>query len=195
MIQSDRHHHYKWLGNDSARHWSQDNYTPISQIVLKNFIKISLIIKECTEEIWLKQAIVLKILKSSWNTDWGLRLVIIYNEHIADFTTTAKVLMKYLLHNKTSPWLHEWWWNIYHTKRNHHDYTSWLIIYCTERNYDRWDIYCTERNNHDYWNIYCTEEENMTAGIFIAQKEITMTNPISITRKEITMTIGILIAY
>jgi hypothetical protein len=31
----------------------------ISQIVLKNFIKINLIIKECPEEIWIKLAIVL----------------------------------------------------------------------------------------------------------------------------------------
>jgi hypothetical protein len=35
----------------------------ISQIVLRNFIKISLIIKECPEEILIKLAIVLKISK------------------------------------------------------------------------------------------------------------------------------------
>jgi hypothetical protein len=34
---------------------------PIPQIVLKNFVKISLIIKECPEEILIKQTIVLKI--------------------------------------------------------------------------------------------------------------------------------------
>jgi hypothetical protein len=37
---------------------------PISQIVLKNFIKISLIIKICPEEILIKLAIVLKISES-----------------------------------------------------------------------------------------------------------------------------------
>jgi hypothetical protein len=42
----------------SARHLSQDICPPISQIVLKNFIKISLIIKECPEEIFIKLAIV-----------------------------------------------------------------------------------------------------------------------------------------
>ena len=35
---------------------------------MKNFIKISLIIKECPEQILIKLAIVLKISKSSWNT-------------------------------------------------------------------------------------------------------------------------------
>jgi len=40
-------------------------HAPISQIVLKKFVKISLIIKECPEEILIKLAIVLKILKSS----------------------------------------------------------------------------------------------------------------------------------
>jgi hypothetical protein len=48
------------LGNGS-----QDICPPISQIVLKNFIKISLIIKECAEGILIKLAIVLKISKSS----------------------------------------------------------------------------------------------------------------------------------
>ena len=52
-----------------ARQRSQDICPPISQIVLKNFIKISLIIKECPEGILIKLAIVLKISKSSWNTD------------------------------------------------------------------------------------------------------------------------------
>jgi len=51
--------------SDSARHRSQDICPPISQIVLKNFIKISSIIKECAEEIFIKLAIVLKISKSS----------------------------------------------------------------------------------------------------------------------------------
>jgi hypothetical protein len=37
----------------------------ISQIVMKNFIKFCLIIKECPEEILMKLAIVLKISKSS----------------------------------------------------------------------------------------------------------------------------------
>ena len=41
---------------------------PISQMVLKNFIKNSLIFKECPEEILIKMVIVLKISKSSWNT-------------------------------------------------------------------------------------------------------------------------------
>ena len=47
----------KILSIDSARHRSRDIYLPISQIVLKNFIKISLIIKECLEEILIKLAI------------------------------------------------------------------------------------------------------------------------------------------
>jgi hypothetical protein len=51
--------------SDSARHWSLHICPPISQIVLKNIIKISLIIKECPEEIFIKLAIVLKISKSS----------------------------------------------------------------------------------------------------------------------------------
>ena len=51
--------------SDSTRHRSWDICPPISQIVLKNFIKISLIIKECPEEIMRKLAIVLKISMSS----------------------------------------------------------------------------------------------------------------------------------
>jgi hypothetical protein len=47
--------------SDSARNSSQDICPPISQIVLKNFIKINLIIKECPGEILIKLAIVLKI--------------------------------------------------------------------------------------------------------------------------------------
>jgi hypothetical protein len=35
---------------------SQDICPPISQIVLKNFIKITLFIKEYPEEIWIKLA-------------------------------------------------------------------------------------------------------------------------------------------
>ena len=50
--------------SDSARHRSQDICPPISQIVLKNFMKISLII-ECPEEILIELAIVLKISKTS----------------------------------------------------------------------------------------------------------------------------------
>ena len=38
----------------SARHQSQDICPPISQIALKNFITISLIIEECPEEIFIK---------------------------------------------------------------------------------------------------------------------------------------------
>jgi len=38
---------------------------PISQLVLKSLIKMSLIIKECPEEIVINMAIVLKISKSS----------------------------------------------------------------------------------------------------------------------------------
>jgi hypothetical protein len=53
------------VNSDSARHWSQDICPPISQTVLKNFVKISLIIKECAEEILIKLEIVLKISKSS----------------------------------------------------------------------------------------------------------------------------------
>ena len=48
------------LGSDSARHRSQDICPPISQIVLKTFITISLIIKNCPEEILIKLVIVLK---------------------------------------------------------------------------------------------------------------------------------------
>ena len=51
--------------SDSVRHRSQDICPPISQIVLKDFIKICLIIKECPEEILIKLAVVLKI-KSSY---------------------------------------------------------------------------------------------------------------------------------
>ena len=51
--------------SDSARHRSQDICPPISQIVLKIFIKISLIIKECSEEILIKLEIVLTMSKSS----------------------------------------------------------------------------------------------------------------------------------
>ena len=54
--------------SDSARHWSQDIWPPISQIVLKNFIKISLIIKACPDKILINLATVLKISKISWNT-------------------------------------------------------------------------------------------------------------------------------
>ena len=39
--------YYSLKYSDSARHWSQDICPPISQIVLKNFIKISLIIRDC----------------------------------------------------------------------------------------------------------------------------------------------------
>jgi hypothetical protein len=38
--------------SDSARHWSQDIITPIFQIVLKNFIKISLIVKNVLKKFW-----------------------------------------------------------------------------------------------------------------------------------------------
>ena len=51
--------------SDSDRHRSQDICPPISQIVLKKFIKIILLIKECPKEILIKLAIVLKISKSS----------------------------------------------------------------------------------------------------------------------------------
>jgi len=44
------YHNFWTICSDSVRHWSQDIYPPISQIVLKNFIKIGLIIKECPEE-------------------------------------------------------------------------------------------------------------------------------------------------
>jgi hypothetical protein len=45
-----------YVNSDSARHRSQDICPLISQIVLKNFIKISLIVKECPEEILIKLA-------------------------------------------------------------------------------------------------------------------------------------------
>jgi hypothetical protein len=55
--------------SDSARYALVSGHCPfISQIVLKNFIKICLIIEERPEEILIKLAIVLKISKSSWNT-------------------------------------------------------------------------------------------------------------------------------
>jgi hypothetical protein len=57
------------LCSDSARHRSRDICPSISQIILKKFIIISLIIKDCPEEILIRLAIVLKIPKSSWNTD------------------------------------------------------------------------------------------------------------------------------
>ena len=57
-----------YIINDSARHQYQDICPPIFQIFLKNFIKISSIIKECPEEILVKLEIVLKISKSGWNT-------------------------------------------------------------------------------------------------------------------------------
>ena len=53
------------ITSDSARHRYQDICPPIFQIDMKNFIKISLIVKECPEEILIKLAIVLKITKSS----------------------------------------------------------------------------------------------------------------------------------
>jgi hypothetical protein len=54
--------------SDSARHQSKDIFPPTSQIVLNNFIKMCLIIKECPEEIFIKLTIVWKISMSSWNT-------------------------------------------------------------------------------------------------------------------------------
>jgi hypothetical protein len=51
--------------SDSSRHRSQVICLHISQTVLKIFINISLIIKECPEEILIKLAIVVKISKSS----------------------------------------------------------------------------------------------------------------------------------
>ena len=67
-------HYFRYLSlcytlpSDSARHRSQDIFPPISQIVLKNSIKISLIIKGCPKEILIKLAIFQKISKSIWNT-------------------------------------------------------------------------------------------------------------------------------
>jgi hypothetical protein len=51
------------MNSDSARYRSQGICPSISQIVLVNFLKISLIIK-CPEEILIKLVIVLKISKS-----------------------------------------------------------------------------------------------------------------------------------
>ena len=85
----------------------------ISQIVPKNFIKISLIIKECPEEIFIKLAIVLKISKSSWNTvlqpifrcpyDWQIKdmllcliqnvLSVIFLQTHAFFSLTSQILL------------------------------------------------------------------------------------------------------
>jgi hypothetical protein len=48
---------------DETFNRSQDICPPISQIVLKNFTKICLLIKECPEEILIKLAFVLKISK------------------------------------------------------------------------------------------------------------------------------------
>lgn len=51
-----------WINSsDSAMHPFKDIFPPFSQIVLKNVIKISLIIKECLEEILIKLAIILQI--------------------------------------------------------------------------------------------------------------------------------------
>lgn len=51
-----------WINSsDSAMHQFKDIFPPFSQIVLKNVIKISLIIKECLEEILIKLAIILQI--------------------------------------------------------------------------------------------------------------------------------------
>ena len=57
-----------YTSSDSARDRSQLGTglsPPISQIVPTKLIKVSLIIKECPEEILIKVAIVLKISKSS----------------------------------------------------------------------------------------------------------------------------------
>ena len=53
------------LSSDSARHWSQDILPTFFLNCPEELIKISLIIKECPEEILIKLAIVLKISKSS----------------------------------------------------------------------------------------------------------------------------------
>jgi hypothetical protein len=77
--------------SDSARHQSQDICPPFSQIVLKNFIKVSLIIKECLDEILIKLAIALKISKSSWNT------VICYVYHHSSSSSTEISLVFHVL--------------------------------------------------------------------------------------------------
>jgi hypothetical protein len=51
---------FKIIHSDSARHRALDICPPNSQIFLKNVIDISLIIKECPEEILIKLAVVLK---------------------------------------------------------------------------------------------------------------------------------------
>jgi len=53
------------LNSDSTRRGSQDICPPISQIKIKNFTKICLIIKKCPEDVLIKLPIVLKISKSS----------------------------------------------------------------------------------------------------------------------------------
>jgi hypothetical protein len=45
---------FSGLISDSARHWSHDICPPISQIVLMNFIKTSLIITECPDFFFYK---------------------------------------------------------------------------------------------------------------------------------------------
>jgi hypothetical protein len=90
--------------SDWVRHRSQDICPTISpNFVLKNFIKISLIIKECPEEILIKLAIVLKISKSNWNTAdpnyWSL-----YSSFCCHFWMTSmfQILVLYGLGKKKS---------------------------------------------------------------------------------------------
>ena len=78
--------------SDSARHWFQDICPPISQTVLKNFIKINLII-ECPEEILIKLLIVLKISKTSWNTEVDISFQPYWHLQIWLFVSVASARM------------------------------------------------------------------------------------------------------
>ena len=61
-------HHFFAKATDITLIQLDTGHSFFAHFFLKNFIKISLIIKECPEEILIKLAIVLKISKSSWNT-------------------------------------------------------------------------------------------------------------------------------
>jgi hypothetical protein len=106
--------------SDSARHWSQDICPPISQIVLKNFIKISLIIKECPEEILIKLAIVLKISKSSWNTVVKSVESFFNRNRQADIEVTFNGQLTHEYVHSTNEQLFDKWeiFQLYHGKNN-----------------------------------------------------------------------------
>ena len=90
--------------SDSDRHWSQDICPPNSQIVQKNFIKVTLIIKECPEEILIKLTIVLKISMSSkpnklsW-IDQSEKFLLYHSKHKQNVSNNLK------LTNNTMSWI------------------------------------------------------------------------------------------